>query len=129
MAKLIHSGPVPAAVRVDLRVVTARDPAVAEWLWRQPRRAALRIRELIRAQVFAERGYLPTASDPYLTAVREPREAVPAPAHAPAQTAASSHATVGQGGAPAPRPPRTPEQYAEARRVPEELRNRIRDQQ
>lgn len=54
MPKMERNGPAPERLRVQVWTNRNRDPEMVEWLWQNPRHAAGKIRELLRAYLVSE---------------------------------------------------------------------------
>jgi hypothetical protein len=68
MPKMGREGPAPERLRVDVWTNRKRDPELVEWLWRNPRVAGKKIRELLRAYLAEEGAGAPLAKTATATA-------------------------------------------------------------
>lgn len=103
MPKMGRDGPAPERLRVDVWTNRKRDPELVEWLWRNPRIAAKKIRELLRAYLAAGAdgvGSPPGEPEP-ITADQSQPEAAPRPLAAQPRAMAGAPRGPGLPSAPA----------------------------
>lgn len=103
MPKMGRDGPAPERLRVDVWTNRKRDPELVEWLWRNPRNAAKKIRELLRAYLAAGadgEGSLPGEPKP-VTAGQSQAEAPLRPLPAQPRARAGAPRSTGHPSAPA----------------------------